>query len=682
MVLFLFTPVFLFGVIASAHRGFLNGKLAFGAVSAVIIAEAVGKIVIAGGLVAGGKPEWTFVAIPLSLGISALAAWFFSRRLFSELGVTSGDYHFPGQFYAASLISSVSMAVFLSVDIILVKHFLDPVYAGQYVLLSLVGKIIFFLASLPSNFVLTFVSREEGAGRSPRSVFLKAFSITAILAAAGVVALGPFGNFTVPLLFGTKAYAILEHLSRYTVAIGLFALTNVFVVYHLARRNYVFPFASLFMSLAMAVGIWLQHDTIGDVVSVIAAASGFGFVLIGALHLGESHLHFVGRALRDFVEAFVPEHQMPLPAGKRRILVFNWRDIRHTLAGGAEVYIHGMAREWASEGHQVTLFAGNDGQSLREETIDGVHIIRRGGFYFVYLWAFLYYLTQFRRRYDLIIDCHNGVPFFTPLYVGEPVYCVMHHVHQEIFRQYLPRPLAAFARFLERDFMRLVYRNVKIVTVSDSSKEEIESLGVTCAGVDVVSPGVDLSNLGVGEKSATPLVLYLGRLKAYKCIDVLIASFKLVLENAPDANLVIAGEGEERAHLERLVKQLGLEEHTHFAGKVNDAQKLQLLQNAWVLVNPSFMEGWGITTIEANACGTPVIAADVPGLRDSVRNMETGYLVPHGDTHGFASRIISIIEDQRLREEFGERSVVWAQEFAWSLKGRMFLKVIKVDNTG
>jgi glycosyltransferase involved in cell wall biosynthesis len=278
----------------------------------------------------------------------------------------------------------------------------------------------------------------------------------------------------------------------------------------------------------------------------------------------------------------------------------------------------------------------------------------------------------------VVIDGHNGVPFFTPFYVGEPVYCVMHHVHQEVFRYSLSKPLAAFACFLERDVMRLVYRNVKIITVSESSREEIERLGITRAGVEVVPPGVDLGRLTAGEKCPTPLVLYLGRLKAYKSIDVLIMAFKHVLDVAPDANLVIAGIGDEQEHLERLAEQIGVSTRVHFAGRVNDEQKIQLLQNAWVMVNPSFMEGWGITSIEANACGTPVVAADVPGLRDSVRDLETGYLVPHGDTAAFAGRIIGIIEDRKLRERMTEHSLAWAKQFNWREKSELFLSAIAV----
>ena len=108
----------------------------------------------------------------------------------------------------------------------------------------------------------------------------------------------------------------------------------------------------------------------------------------------------------------------------------------------------------------MTVFSGNDGTQERFETIDGVNIVRRGGFYLVYLWAFLYYMLRFRGRYDVVIDCENGIPFFTPLYVRKPLFCLMHHVHQEVFYHSLPKPLAWLASSLEKGQMPLVYRNV------------------------------------------------------------------------------------------------------------------------------------------------------------------------------------------------------------------------------
>jgi glycosyltransferase involved in cell wall biosynthesis len=345
------------------------------------------------------------------------------------------------------------------------------------------------------------------------------------------------------------------------------------------------------------------------------------------------------------------------------------------------VYIQELAKRLVHEGHYVTVFCGNDGKSLRNEVIDGVRVVRRGGFYFVYVWAFFYYIFRFRKKYDVVIDCHNGVPFFTPLYVREPVYCLMHHVHQEVFRRSLSKPLAAFARFLEKDLMPRVYRNIPFITISESSKEGIEKLGLGNAGVQIVHPGVDLGRLSLGEKSAHPSVLYLGRLKAYKSVDVLLRAFSLIFSRMPDAQLVIAGAGEEEKRLKKLARELGIASAIDFRGKVSDEEKVRLMQRAWVFVNPSFMEGWGITTIEANACGTPVVASNVPGLRDSVQNPHTGYLVPYGDVDVLAERVLFLLANTGQRNRMGREAMLWAKNFDWDALSQSFLSFIRKRST-
>ena len=368
----------------------------------------------------------------------------------------------------------------------------------------------------------------------------------------------------------------------------------------------------------------------------------------------------------------------------KKILIFNWRDTKHKFSGGAETYIQEMAKRWVEQGNFVTIFCGNDSLNLKREMIDSVEIIRRGGFYTVYFWAFLYYMLQFRGKYDVIIDCHNGIPFFTPFYGRTPIYCLMHHVHQDVFRHSLPKPLAWFAGFLEKDLMALAYKNIQFITVSASSKYDIEKLKLGGAGIEVIYPGVDLSVLtpNFEAKSFVPTILYFGRLKYYKSVDVLIKAFKKVKEKIPMAKLVIAGSGEEEIKLKSLVNKLELESSVEFKGRVSDKDKTRLLQEAWVLVNPSIMEGWGITTIEANACGTPVIASDVPGLRDSVRNRQTGYLVQQGNANEFYERIINIISNKEWREKMGLEGVIWAQNFDWNKTSEMFLSVISKDLSG
>lgn len=678
LVLLMFTPVLTLGVIASANRGFLNGNLHFTSVALIFFFESVSKFVAAALFVWYGLDSLVYLSIPISIAVASMASVLAVSRHLEDFTERIEVHKFPGRFFYASMLTLMSATIFLSIDIILVKHFLSPRLAGEYALISLVGKMIFFLGSLPNIFTITLISRDEGLKRSTKKTFRLLVGSTAVLSAVGFILLGPFGNLTVPILFGAKTLAILPYLSIYTFAFAIFTVSNSLVLYRLAKKQFIFPIISMAASLFMAVGIILNHGSVGEIVNVIFWASIFGFGLISLFHILEGKLKFAWRGVIDLKDAFVSVDTKTAAAkvGKR-ILIFNWRDTKHVFAGGAELYVHEIAKQWVKDGHQVTVFCGNDGKSKRSEVIGDVQVIRRGGFYFVYFWAFIYYITQFRGKYDIIVDCHNGIPFFTPIYSRKPIYCLIHHIHQEVFRHSLPKPLAKLAIFLERDLMPLVYRNVGFITVSESSKKDIHNLGLGIKkGIEVVNPGVNLKNLTLGIKSPEPTILYLGRLKAYKSVDVLIRAFEKIAREVDDAQLIIVGSGEEENSLKRLTSELNLNGKVVFKGRVSEKEKIGLLQKAWVFVNPSFMEGWGITTIEASACGTPIVASDVPGLRDSVKDMETGCLVSYGNSDAFAESILTIIKDKHLRDRMGKEAVMWASNFDWNKTSNAFLSII------
>jgi len=283
----------------------------------------------------------------------------------------------------------------------------------------------------------------------------------------------------------------------------------------------------------------------------------------------------------------------------------------------------------------------------------------------VYVWAALYYIFKFKGKYDVIIDCENGIPFFTPLYIRKPIFLLIHHVHQDVFRKSLIRPFAIFATFLETKIMPMVYRNIQVITVSPSSRDEILNHNLTKTDPIIIYNGVDLSKFQPEQKSANPLILYLGRLQYYKSLNVFIKAAKEVLRQVPHARFLIAGEGEEKRKLIRLAEKLNIVGKIKFLGKVTEQEKIILFQRAWMFVNPSFMEGWGLTTIEANACGTPTIASDVPGLRDSIKDHNTGLLIPYGEDKEFAQSILRLIKDENLRKDLSEEAVRWARTFTW-----------------
>jgi glycosyltransferase involved in cell wall biosynthesis len=171
-------------------------------------------------------------------------------------------------------------------------------------------------------------------------------------------------------------------------------------------------------------------------------------------------------------------------------------------------------------------------------------------------------------------------------------------------------------------------------------------------------------------------VVYLGRLKFYKSIHVFIRAAKEVLEKVPDAEFVIAGYGEEEWPLRKLAKELKIQDKIRFVGKVSEQEKIKLYQKAWAFVNPSFMEGWGITSIEANACGTPVVASNVPGLRDAVLNPSSGFLVPYGQVDAFAEKITLLLTDTNVRDTMSKKSIEWAKKFDWQKSADEGLKII------
>ncbi len=378
--------------------------------------------------------------------------------------------------------------------------------------------------------------------------------------------------------------------------------------------------------------------------------------------------------LMDLGGLFVPTHKVKEKG--LRVLVFNWRDTKHLWAGGAEVYIHELSRRWAKEGNSVTLFCGNDGQSLRNEAVDKVNIIRRGGFFTVYLWAILYTVFKFRNKFDVVIDSENGIPFFTPLFTTKPVILLVHHVHQEIFIEHMKFPLSYIGRFIEGKVMPFVYKNHQVITVSESSRKEIIKTGIAPEErVQIVNPGIEMPNKKF-KKTEFPSVIYLGRLKAYKNVDIAIRAFSNVVKRFTAARFYIVGEGDSIGSLRDVVVKLGLEEKVLFLGKVSEEEKVRLLSESWVAVQPSTVEGWGITVIEANSCKTPVIASDTKGLRDSIIDGKTGILVKVKDTKAFSKNIKKLIVNKRLRDVSSKEAYKWAKQFSWDESAKSFYHVL------
>ncbi len=361
------------------------------------------------------------------------------------------------------------------------------------------------------------------------------------------------------------------------------------------------------------------------------------------------------------------------------ILIFNWRDITHPWAGGAERHIHEVSKRLVNAGHTVTLFCARYEGAKDVEKIDGIEIIRKGGRFSVYVYAFWEYVTKLKKRnFDLIIDDINAIPWFTPLYIRKPKIAIIHHFAKYIFFEELPFLLAIIAYCIELSYP-FIYRKIPFITVSPSSRDEMVNVGIPEEHITIVTHGVDHQVHKPSEysKSPYPHLLYLGRLRNYKNLGTLIQAMALVVKEIPSVKLSIVGAGAVQNKLKALAASLNLSDSITFYGYVDDEMKRNFFQNAWVFVTSSEKEGWGLTVIEANACGTPAVAFAVPGLKDSIQNGETGLLVENRSSDAFAERIIELLKDEELRKRLSVAALKHAQQFSWDKAAEEYMNIME-----
>lgn len=677
----IFTPIWIISFFSSNISGYLAGTLSFGKKGAVLLSESAIRLIFAFLLIFLGLSEYINFSILFSLFASTVLGWILIKGK-KPLGIRSEEKKFNFPFFITSNLSGISVISFLTLDIILVKHFLNPESAGQYGLLSLIGKMTYFLGSLFGPFMIPLVAHNLGANRTSKNTFKFLFFITLGFSIFSFLVLGVFGGALLPTVFGSKVLVIAPLLVPYVLSMALFTTSQPIVSYFQAHKNYSFAIVGFLIAIVQIVLTYLFHENIDQVVAVMLATSALNLLLAVLVYLFRERLGIVQSNLKDFFELLVikSKSEHDLGSENKKILIFNWRDTKHIWGGGAEAYIHEIAKRWISDGYSVTVFCGNDGKSTRNDVVDGVRVVRRGGFYTVYFWAFVYYILKFRGKFDVVIDSENGLPFFTPLFVRVPKFLLIHHIHQEVFRTQLRFPFKNIAMLLESKLMPLVYRNQRVITVSESSKKEILKMRLSrFKSIEVINPGINSSDYKRKSKSSYLSLLYLGRLKPYKNVDVALRAFAEILKTNKKAVFYVAGVGESLKGLQQLADELQISESVKFLGRVTETEKSELLASVWVMVQPSMIEGWGITVIEANASGTPVIASDVNGLRDSISDGKTGMLVKVRDSMDLAEKIRQITKSPKVLKSFSDEAYVWSKNFSWAKSAGMLMSSIETS---
>lgn len=367
-----------------------------------------------------------------------------------------------------------------------------------------------------------------------------------------------------------------------------------------------------------------------------------------------------------------------------RILILNWRDIKNPQSGGAEILTHEIAKRWVKKGYSVTQFSSSFPNSLREETIDGVRIIRRGHpdartlFSSVHFSAFKYYL-KYKKNFDVVVDEVHGLPFFTPWYVRKKKVVLICEVASDLWVKMFGPIFGFLGRLTEIFYLKFVYKSLPFLTISNSTREELIKEGVIKENITVMPMGISKIKLEKFNKEKYPVLIFVGRISKSKGVGNAIKVLEILAKDLKDIKLWIVGDGEINYfnYLKDLVKKKKLDNRIKFWGFVSQERKYELMQRAQILIAPSMKEGWGLTIPEAGLVGTPAVAYNVAGLRDVVKNGLSGVITKKNSPKEMASEVLRILNDKDLYLKLSNNSKKLSASYDWDKTALVALSVIK-----
>ena len=350
------------------------------------------------------------------------------------------------------------------------------------------------------------------------------------------------------------------------------------------------------------------------------------------------------------------------------ILLVNWQDLENPHAGGAELHLFELFGRLASGGHRVHLVCSGWPGAEPRALVRGLSVERHGGRNsFALLGRGAVRRALGREPWDIMVEDINKLPLFLPTLTRLPFCAIVPHLFGTTAFQEASWPAAATVALAEQPIPR-VYRRAGFHAISESTRDDLVARGVPGERVRVIHPGIDAESYApvAGlDRTEPPTFLYVGRLKRYKGVEVAIRALAEARRERPDLTLDIAGTGDDGDRLRQIAGALGLGSAVRFLGFVTEERKRELFRTAWANLFPSPKEGWGLTVMEAAACGTPSVASDSPGLRDSVRPGETGFLVPHGDAPALAGRMLELAGNLALVERLGAAARRHALAWSW-----------------
>jgi len=355
-----------------------------------------------------------------------------------------------------------------------------------------------------------------------------------------------------------------------------------------------------------------------------------------------------------------------------RIVVLSRRSIANPLSGGASRYVHEIFRR-LSRRHSITVLSGSVVDNESVEEMDGISYYQFPETFHRALLP-IRYLAKFAKKSDLLIDNSDvGIPWLSPIYSRIPRITIIHQLVREIFYDEFPRPFSDLSFAMEPIIYRF-YRKSRIVAASKSTASDLTRCGVPRDNIDVVEPGCNEPGFpppGLAERLQRSIGC-VSRLMKYKGLHLAFKSLSRVRTEFPDVKLLVAGSGPYQSELAVLAKNIGISDNVQFLGKISETSKFKLYGQTRLAIYPSCREGFGISVIEANSVGTPVVGWNVPGSRDSIIDGTTGLLAPFPDEEAFADRISKLLTDDNTWLELSNSARSWARDHSWDKSAEQF----------
>jgi len=350
------------------------------------------------------------------------------------------------------------------------------------------------------------------------------------------------------------------------------------------------------------------------------------------------------------------------------ILLVNWQDLENPHAGGAEIHLFELFGRLAEWGHRVRLVCSGWPGGAPRSTVRGIEVERHGGRHgFALRGRGAVRRTLAAGSWDVVVEDINKLPLYLAGLTQLPFVVIVPHLFGTTAFEEASWPVASLVVLAERRIPS-AYRRAWFHAISESTRDDLVARGVPRERIEVIHPGIDLTWFMPDpslDRTETPSFLYVGRLRRYKGVEVALRALALARRTRADLRLDIAGSGDDRGRLEGVARDLGLCDAVRFHGFVGEEAKRRMLRTTWANIFPSPKEGWGITVTEAAACGTPSIASDSPGLRDSVEAGVSGLLVPHGDAASLAGRMLELASHPERVRSLGAAARQAAERWSW-----------------